>query len=37
MNDNMNYRVFKDKKVEKFLDKYSEDVELIEQVEKKII
>lgn len=33
----MNYRVFKDKNVEKFLDKNSYDVKLIERVEKKIL
>ncbi len=33
----MNYRVFKDKNVEKFLEKNSDDVALIERIEKKIL
>ncbi len=37
MNDNMSYRIFKDKKVEKFFDKNSDDVELIERIGKKIL
>ncbi len=37
MKNNIKYRVFKDKNVEKFLDKNSEDVALIERVERKIL
>ena len=37
MKNNIKYRVFKDKNVEKFLDKNSEDVALIERVEMKIL
>ncbi|MBR0472937.1 MAG: type II toxin-antitoxin system RelE/ParE family toxin [Methanosphaera sp.] len=33
----MSYRVFIDKTVEKFFDKHSDDVELIERIEKKIL
>ena len=33
----MSYRVFKDKRVEKYLDNNSDNIELIERIEKKIL
>ena len=37
MNDIMSYRVFKDKRVEKYLDNHSDNTELIERIEKRIL